>query len=194
VVPVVNPWGFNELEYKNYNGVNLNRNYDGDWVEIEDPTNREYGGAEPFDQVETQYIRSIVLANTDALYFCDFHTNGGTNVNSRANINWHSLCVSDDAYYNRLLYASNYHISNITGHFKAEFPREEDTLVPWGKISASVAHGVARKYLYTQNILASTFEGFCGFPWGDEFSENVIQANAELIGNWLMTVINEYKN
>lgn len=77
IVPVLNTYGFDNQSYKNANGVNINRNYDSNWTLLEDATSDQYGGAEPFDQPETQIVRDLLLNNADVLMVIDSHVNGG---------------------------------------------------------------------------------------------------------------------
>ena len=58
-IPVLNPWGFDNVSRYNFNGVDLNRNYDAecwaDYVGLK--------GDSPFSEAETSYINSICTTN-----------------------------------------------------------------------------------------------------------------------------------
>ena len=196
VIPVINPWGFDNNEYKNANGVNLNRNYyDENWVKGTDPSSSQYGGEEPFDQPETQIVRNFAMQNKDAFFFMDHHTNGSSAVTSYEDINWHSSFDGDNYFY-RMHDASNYHICNITAHFNKDYSLGISDGTLCGRMNFGPGSGTgtfdvwAAKY---GKILSMTFEGFNGFPGRAAYSEEEKKANSELIGNYLMALINQYK-
>ena len=97
MVPVANPSGCDAKDYKNSNGVNLNRNW---WVpnwtqSTKDTTSDQYGGVEPFDQPETAAIRDYILAHvTEIDFFIDNHTNGSGIVAHNQDILLHVLIHS----------------------------------------------------------------------------------------------------
>lgn len=70
LIPSANPWGYENLQYNNYNGVNLNRNYDYHWEISPDRS-----GAFPFSEPETQIIRDTILKYKPLLVI-DCHTCG----------------------------------------------------------------------------------------------------------------------
>lgn len=70
IIPIANPWAFENRSRVNANGVNLNRNFTGNWKYIsqsEDSLN--YSGEEPMSEVETQILSQFLAANSDA-FFC----------------------------------------------------------------------------------------------------------------------------
>ncbi len=121
IVPVLNTYGFDTLEYKNANGVNTNRNYDSNWVLIEDTTSTQYGGAEPFDQPETQIVRDLLLCNTDATLVIDFHAFGAASAEEYKYINYYGICENKDTYYNRMVDAVSYQLSAISANFNLDY-------------------------------------------------------------------------
>ncbi|EPH65616.1 hypothetical protein D932_00581 [Enterococcus casseliflavus 14-MB-W-14] len=68
-IPVANPSGFNLTGRYNSRGVDINRNFD---YNFPDNPSSVYG-TEPFSEVESQYIRDMVLDNIDADGFIDIH-------------------------------------------------------------------------------------------------------------------------
>ena len=85
VIPVVNPWGFNQSpkKYGNYNGVNPNRNFDfnGAWAAypVYTPDQNEWNvkGDAPFSEAEVRNLANWALDNTDAEFWIDCHTGLG---------------------------------------------------------------------------------------------------------------------
>lgn len=103
IIPIVNPWGWNQnpKTYGNVNGVNPNRNFN-DWNDIwtefpvYTPSQNEWNvkGDAPFSEAETKILCNWMKANTDADFYIDCHT--GVN-NSRANFGdvWY-VAISDN--------------------------------------------------------------------------------------------------
>lgn len=60
VVPLVNPYGYDNNQRKNYNGVDLERNFPAGWTSgnVEDVA---YGGTAPLTEIECQKLNSILL-------------------------------------------------------------------------------------------------------------------------------------
>ena len=190
IIPVVNPYGFDKLSYFNANGVNINRNYDSDF-EVGDAGSNGYGGQVPFDQPETVIVRDLVLDHLDAVYFMDSHTNGVRSVSMYEKINWMSFGVSDSKIYKALMQSAEYHLSNITAHFEADYQlalTADDPL--GGNITRTPMSGTSKDWALQMGIAGSTVEGFNGFPGGEIYTHDVIKANSEIIGNWITLVLN----
>ena len=84
VLPIINPWGFNQnpKTYGNVNGVNPNRNFDdlnNGWANYQS-NNNEWNkkGSAPFSEKETQILRDWAYKYADeALFYIDCHTGLG---------------------------------------------------------------------------------------------------------------------
>ena len=82
VVPIVNPWGFNQYpkKYGNINGVNPNRNFDidGQWASYPSytPTENEWNvkGSAPFSEAEVHNLARWAEENYNAEFWIDCHT------------------------------------------------------------------------------------------------------------------------
>ena len=189
IIPVLNTYGFDHLTYKNGNGVNLNRNYDSHWQLNADPTSEQYGGAAPFDQPETQIVRTLLQGNTDASLVIDFHTNGSSSVAQYSYINYYGVCQSTDAYYNRLLDAVAYQLSSISANFNVDYELNQPNTI-LGFLNNSAGIGLLRDWATDNNFAGMLLEGFNGFPNDSEFTEDVYKANEEILANWLITASN----
>lgn len=193
IIPVLNTYGFDHLTYKNGNGVNLNRNYDSHWQLNADPTSEQYGGAAPFDQPETQIVRTLLQGNTDASLVIDFHTNGSSSVAQYSYINYYGVCQSTDAYYNRLLDAVAYQLSSISANFNVDYELNQPNTI-LGFLNNSAGIGLLRDWATDNNFAGMLLEGFNGFPNDAEFTEDVYKANEEILVNWLITAANYLGN
>ena len=93
VIPIANPWGFNQYPktYGNCNGVNPNRNFntwDNKWYDFPiysaNPTDENYNewnvkGSEPFSEAETRIIKEWLYDNNNAEFWIDCHIGIGCN-------------------------------------------------------------------------------------------------------------------
>ncbi len=191
IVPIVNPYGWDNFVYHNVNNINLNRNYDTSTFSTKGEGNN------PFSEVETQYVKKVILNNLDAIYLCDYHCNGdGSLTLEKGNecINWHSHLITGDYVHDYIRYISKQHIENITRHFSNEFDFLNKNEM-YGKFDyATEGNGspCCPTYATSKGLISSTFEGFNGFVGREAFTPEVFKANAELIGNWIMCVLENY--
>ena len=196
IMPLLNPYGFDNDTYVNANGVNLNRNWGTiGWTEAGSGTS--YTGSEPFSEVETQYARDIVLDNLDALFLIDFHNNGQSAPGTQAGYLWHAATTvcHDDPYFEKSYVAAKWHIDEITGHLYKDFPDQCSYAIS-GTVSdnnAPMRQGLAKNYAVEQGIMAETMEGGAAFIGsGSRFTSPVQHMNADLIGNWLRCLLATY--
>lgn len=200
VVPVGNPSGFDAKTRKNSNGVDLNRNWAETSSYIDDPTSPYYPGAEPFDQPETQAIKSVIDTADNLLFVVDYHTNGQYNVTSWANVNWMDCphAVVEDEYFKRAYIAGQIHLSEITENLSIEYDLDTngETI---GSLTIGAEGGTGMPtigyYSRTQNVMGFTFEGNNGLPSEESsYSATEQKINSELIGNWIKNLLLVYKD
>lgn len=196
VIPCANPWGIDNNEYKNANGVNINRNFGEGWKLEGDTTSSQYGGAEAFDQPETVCIRDLLADNLDAFFYIDFHTNGADPVATLDKVNWLALCSNQGGYYDQLGRCAKRHLVTVSEQlnqrYNLELPHDQLTgYLTWGEYPPKA--GYADYWGCHVGIMSMTFEGFNGFPGRTAHTLEVHQANASLICSWIMTIINLYK-
>lgn len=196
VVPVLNPSGFDTSDYKNSNGVNLNRNYDHMWKLVNDITSDYYGGAEAFDQPETQALRSLILDNLDAVFVVDSHTKGKNSVTKYTDINWIACSKSNAPRYKKLAKACRRHISTMTAHLNVDYKLGlgNDTACGYydGFTGGESVTPSLDNWCLDNGLVSMTFEGFNGFPGKSAHTPEVHKANAKLIGNWLLAICQVY--
>lgn len=194
VIPIANPYGFNNNSYLNANGVNLNRNYDtSGFPAFPNAVAGEanYGGESAFSELETQHIRDFVLENLDASFLIDFHTNGRTSVAEYSKVNLLDFPAFKDEYRLKFIELAYSHTENITAHFKRDYSLNTSEMC--GSITNGVDYGAdfptLDAWANTKNVVGHCFEGFAGFPNGGDYDANCLKANSELIGNWLGYVL-----
>lgn len=198
IIPVVNPYGWDKFIYYNYNGINLNRNYE---CKNFNPngTGANAGGAAPFDQPETAIVKAFAENNTDAVLFIDNHTQTGDIAVNMEKVNWIDTMPAQDAYYNRILTVCQKHLARTKEHFNVDYDlglTESDAfgLYTNGTGQYNENFPSADAWATTKmGIIGLTFEGFNGFPGETEmYSDACLKANAEMFGNFLRAFVEEY--
>ena len=182
IVPIVNPYGFSRSKKTNYNGVDLNRNYDYNWGNqgSADPTNEFYRGTEPFSEVETQYIRDILLNNLDAIAHFDYHMNGNSG-ESYNDLCWMVLKTFKDKAYEFKSLAKHVIFKHTNESQKSYQIPEDSGFV--GYLSTANP-STSTSYAYSQGIPSITIE--CArkvFGENVVYSSRINQINTEYIGN-----------
>lgn len=191
-IPLANPWAFQNGDgRRNSRDVDINRNYSYDWTQgtIGDVT---YGGSEPFSEVETQYVKQVIDRNLDAIYFGDYHTNGSSGA-SYNTLMWHSQ-IQGELENESVQIASKYLIEKATREFIKSYNLPDDEGF-FGYVSHPVNHsGMAKAYAASKGIPSNTFESFRKFPTETDFySSDTVKATTEYVGNWLLTLIKQFR-
>lgn len=193
-IPMANPWGIANNSRANSRGVDLNRNWDTPvWVREEESSwgTILYGGEYPFSEVETQYVRDMILENLDSIYFCDYHTNNSSG-DEQDRLMWialNNLSLRNE----NLQIAAKYTLSKQTREFVKDYGQPDDGI--FGYITQSDNSSTAKYYAALQGIPASTTECFRKFPNETElYTPNTIKACTEYIGNWFINVVKQFKN
>ena len=74
IIPIGNPWGFDNETYGNSNNINLNRNFDAGFVPNSTGSGSALSGENAASEAETQHIQAVIDDNKDAWMFVDFHS------------------------------------------------------------------------------------------------------------------------
>lgn len=187
IVPVVNTYGFDHFTYKNGNGVNINRNYSSNWKLLDDESSEQYGGAEPFDQPESQIIREFILSNSDAALVIDSHSNSSSAAVSWDVLGYYGINKIDDDYFNRVRNALPELMAKISANFNVDYSLDApDTC--FGFLNVVGGNGIFRSWVCDNNITGVLIEGFAGFVGREAVTAEVCKANEEQMVNWLITV------
>lgn len=190
VVPSANPYGFEKQHHRNANSVDLNRNYDANWV-LTDSAEQTYGGASAASEIETQALQTLIRNTSDALLYIDYHTYGALNVTSYENVNWHMLCNAPyrSAATEEL---AVYQIQKATAHYLNTYFKKGIGEVPYTGFITHAQYGGNSKIYARQNGIpnALVFEGCGGLPdEEDAYTQRCIRLNVEQIGNYIFNAI-----
>lgn len=174
VVPVANPWGYDNNARKNSNGVDLNRNFDANWQAHPNPEDDYYSGPSAASEVETQILQQWLDDNRDAVYVIDHH-----------NI------------------ASGYPLAYVTEAFSANVAmnvfrsltrkwRKDHSEAPatgmFGRVSYFTARGTLAAYAgkYTK---ATTIEAPWKMPYASEkYDKITVECAVDWYGNYLLAL------
>ena len=128
VIPISNPWGWNQSpkKYGNCNGVNINRNFDYEtddggsaWEQFPVQTDEwNQKGSAPFSEAETRILRDWALANPGAYFWIDCHT--GLNLGPWDNFIYYS---SDDKYVDKIVEG----LSALEERIKTKYSKQNPT-------------------------------------------------------------------
>lgn len=193
IMPLVNPYAFaggdgvGEFSGRhNYNGVDLNRNFSEGWAESTIGT-VTYGGPAPFSEVEAQYIKIMIDSNADAIYFGDYHSQGGRDYN----LMWLNL-LSGSKSHEVIDISAKYLIEKLTREFVIDYnlTPDQDFL---GYILHENLGGTAKLYAHSKGIPSNTIETFNKFPDDSGVGESTIKASTEYIANWLLTLLKQFR-
>ena len=191
-IPCANPYGFSKNIYVNYNGVNINRNFEYNW-KLATKGSSEYGGEAPFSEVETQYIRDIILKEKPWL-FLDFHTTGmNGDVQDITYYNW--IGDANSVFLNKKsVYANHSHLMRLSRMCVGRYGLEISDSDVIGRITHSVGHGTSNPYACSKGVLGICVEMTPKFKNQEAYNENVIKFGTEILGNYIMAIIREYQN
>lgn len=188
VVPLMNPWGFDNRSRYNANGVDLNRNYDLGWQEEDS----QHKGVAPFSEKETQYIRDLILTHSDAIHFFDYHT---ISTNARQDKDLQDIRTNGGG---PGVYIANTSIGKVSRLWKKENRALDSSLDFYGRATIATGEQQARPIAknwaeYVAGVFSTTMESF---PATNNYSLNsseIIEMNVEFIGNWIINVLRYYQ-
>ena len=194
IIPVGNPYGFDNKTRKNANGVDINRNWGVGSGGSDDPDSPYYQGAEPFDQPETQAVKSVIDGTPYLWYVVDYHTKGQYKAEDWSDINWLTFMYDYPVtpYLKNAYIAAQMHLSEVTENLMVEYDIDTNG-VTIGSITRgpSTPRATIGYYATTQGIMGATFEGNNGLPVESDTAYSPLEQkiNSELIGNWIKTLL-----
>lgn len=196
IIPLMNPYGFNNNVYTNANGVNLNRNWPtSEWSAGTSGTTN-YGGSSAGSEVETQYAVSLFTTHSDSLILTDIHTNGQTAVSNYVSVMWQAFEteINEDEYSKLCVEAAKKEINDLSSAFCIDYSEDVPSYTQIGHYSLdSATGGLATIYAREHDMLAETVEGFPAWPGGTTYKPSCHQANADIFGNWFRCVLAVYE-
>ena len=184
IIPIVNPYGFLNNTRKNENGIDLNRNFETDFVAGTDITSGSYSGTTANSEQSTQIINN--LANTEYFDFMlDIHDFGNFSANNKVGYftpclkspNTIGVCRAIALWANSKILTENTNIEDINASYfqSAEMSNFN------GYLYSAFDNGVLIELMYS---------------WGDDTlgtKETAQKIDVEILGGAILTMLNGYK-
>ena len=181
VIPVANPSGFSGNKRCNDNGVDLNRNFEKDFVYDMDRTSKYWGGEAPCSEEETKIIMDFVRNNKDAQAVIDYHNIGK---------GWPLLYVygQTDVSLARSVFTT------LTDKWVAEYPELPKNEI-LGRIKPNGGEGMFADFLQEEGLWALTLET----PWcmpvigKEKYDATTIRCAVDVLANTILAIVRSYK-
>lgn len=152
VIPCVCTWGFNNNKRYNENGVNINRNFDANWVQQGEPYDTGYSGASAASENETKIVQAWIDSNiSNALMLVDFHNSAYAN-----EVSWLSF-LNTLADTESMKKGYRMHIDDAIGYWRAKRGMTNPTLI-YGYTGSSNVSGGCDMYGVKMGGFAGTLE------------------------------------
>ena len=191
IVPLANPWGFANGANINVRGVNINHNFDDIDHAIGYGQDQDLPGQEgeyPFSEKETQYLKSVIDDNKDAVVYFDFHT-----FVESTRYTYHDFdpMYKSSEYNMPMANAAINHIDYIRRHWEDDYTH--DTLDP-AKVYSGIVYntlgGHAYSYAMSLGVYGHVIE--CGGTLPGTtgiYSEDNLRMAVQTFGQWLQIAL-----
>lgn len=181
VIPVANPSGFSKNVRCNDNGVDLNRNFEKDFVYDMDKTSKYWGGEAPCSETETQLLMQFIRENTDAQVVIDYH-----NIAK----GWPLLYVygEEDVSLARSVFTT------LTDKWVNEYPELPQNEI-LGRIKPNGGEGMFADFLGAEGLWALTLET----PWcmpvigKEQYDSTTIRCAVDVLANTILAIVRSYR-
>lgn len=180
VIPILNPYGYNNTVRTNARGVDINRNFGYLWDKNTDANK----GSSPYSELETQICRDWLSANANALCYIDYHNTG----DYTPTISYIATPNTDvqDIYSNVIRKCSEKWIKRY------QWADRDGYILGWvtnDKIPCTINEG----YFEAGIELSCTLE----ITWdigGSKYTKEVLETSTELLANFLCGLIDYCNN
>lgn len=184
VIPFVCPYGLQNLQRKNINGVDLLRNFPNAWViGSHDPDSTSYRGESPLSELEAQYVYNV-YSEEKWDYVTDFHN---FFVNDENNFLWNG---ATNDFMQQLSFK---YIRKMSNKWKKEYeflPQDDGYSIGYSNFNKTGIYYEA----FLDGIMSNLTETCAIFPHdpnGKNYNSITMTASVEAITNWLYIV---YRN
>ena len=181
VIPVANPSGFSRNKRCNDHGVDLNRNFEKDFVYDMDKASKYWGGDAPCSEAETRIIMDFIRQNKDAQVVIDYHNIGK---------GWPLLYV----YGEKDVSLARSVFTTLTDKWVAEYPAlPKDEIL--GRIKPNGGEGLFADFLAEEGLWALTLET----PWcmpvigQAQYDAPTIRCAVDVLANTLLAIVHSYQ-
>lgn len=193
VLPIMNPWGVENKSRRNSRQVDINRNFPFGWVEGTPGTN-SYGGTEPMSEAESSAIMDFLDDNTDAICDIEFHTTGGTQLQSH--LMYCSIYKTSEMYY--VLREMIHQLSRKWNANRANNGLQDLDMYGYFTVRDN-GYGIPQCYVTESGVPSCTVEGFPKISDSavPKHGLEIMKMCTDEVGNSILNAIKyfkEYKN
>lgn len=177
VIPVANPWGFSHNVRRNAAGVDLNRNFEKDFIYGMDPASMYYGGQSPCTEEETRLLMQFVEDNIDAEVVFDYHNIG-------RGYPLYYVYTEKEMPFAHSVFAT------LTDKWKQEYPQlPKDRIL--GRVKPNGKEGMFADYLLDKGLWALTLETpLCMPVIGEEqYDSTTIRCALDVLVNSILAIV-----
>lgn len=192
IIPIVVPYGWNNFQRTNANGVDINRNFPrGHGTQSTDPDSVYYGGEYPFSEIESNCIKQVIDEKPEIDVYMDCHNFAG--VPGRRDYVW--IANENAGICEHLVQLLG---ARLDRQWRREFEwySEFGSRNPVYSTTGTAGNGTSKAYAYDRGIkIPVTFE-VCEKWWvqGDDLDNRYdathCKTAVETYVNWLSIVIN----
>lgn len=176
VIPVANPWGYNNNSRVNSNGVDLNRNFPAGWS-LGTVGDNYYGGESPASEIETQLLISVIAANTDAEWFIDYHNNASG----------YPLFYLYDSEVSTIAFNT---FKTLSRKWANDYPSAPQDGTIMGYVSTGVNACCAKYAIVQHGIKSFVFETPWKIPFAmKKYDKITLETGTEAFGNTIVTIL-----
>lgn len=182
IIPVVNPYGYNNNQRTNSNFVDINRNFDSNWKESvsKNLPNGYYSGEFPESELSTQIVSDVLRENADAEYFIDCHN---------ISIGYPLFYLFD----RESSTIANSLFTTLTRKWKKDYPQAPQGVEVFGYVKGRI-NSCASDYAISIGHKSLIIE----MPWKIPFSDKrydkiTTETGIETFGNLLLTMFKSIK-
>lgn len=181
IVPVANPWGFSRNDRRNENRIDINRNFDADFVAHDNPESGYFGGKQPGTELETRFLMQFLEENRDAEYVLDYHNIA----------KGYPLYYIQSDEHTRIAYAVFSALTDQWTHEYCQFP--QDRIL--GYVKKSAASGMYSNYARKLGFPVFTLET----PWcmpeigREQYDAPTIRTALDTLVNTILAIVRSYR-
>lgn len=187
IIPVANPWGFDELSYRQSENININRDSDYKWEKNSDAGT----GDTPYSAVETRYLRDFIKENYDAMFMIDWHTTGAIDFKTADYTNWISDNLYDFANEDVLL-ANIAHGEYISRYINQKYSLGYESGTMLSKLTHEITTGCTDAIACGIGVHGVCFEVSPKVEHGAVHDGNLAKMNVELFTHYIMSLIKQF--
>ena len=185
VVPNANPYGFNNGQRTNYNGVDLARNFSANWSSAYTDINYDNPGTSPLSEVGTQVIDQLLKDNLDATFVLDNHNFGGD-----PSTGGQLLYISTSNQTSQII--GEQHVRNIGTISKLSGYVSPEKVV--GRVETTTKNGSLAAQIDSYNLIGFLLEtsSVLNGSSSSQGKSDLLRLNIESAGNALLTPFNYF--